>query len=95
MALLNDVKLSLRISNTAYDTEITDLIAAAAMDLELTGVDGDTIDSQDLLIKRAIMLYVKANFGYNNPDAERLQKSYDMLKAHLSLSEEYKIGGVE
>jgi hypothetical protein len=43
----------------------------------------------DPLIKRAIIVYVKANFGWNNPDAENFQQSFWMLKAHLSLSQEY------
>lgn len=47
------------------------------------------IQVMDPLIKRAIMVYVKANFGWNNPDAEKLQQSYIMLKIHLALSQEY------
>jgi len=61
MAILDDVKLSLRISSTSYNTEITDLIAACKADLGLSGLYV-TSDS-DTLVKRAIMLYVKAHFG--------------------------------
>lgn len=90
MAILDDVKISLRISNTAYDTEITDLISAAILDLQLSGVIATKAnDTTDSLIKRAVVIYVKAHFGYNNPDAERLLKSYDLLKSHLTLAEEY------
>ena len=92
MAILADVKVALRISNTAYDTEITDLINAAKADLELSGINPDKILDTDTLIKRVINTYVKANFGWNNPDADRLQKSYDLLKMHLSLSTEYMAG---
>ena len=87
--ILDDVKLSLRISNTAYDTEIQDLILQAKADLELCGVSDIKIIDSDALIKRAIITYCKANFGFDNPDAERLQKSYDMLKMHLTLAEDY------
>lgn len=87
MALIDDVKVALRISNTAFDGEINDLILAAKSDLALSGIL--KVDDTDALIKRAILTYCKANFGWNNPDAEKLQKSYDMLKAHLSLSLEY------
>jgi hypothetical protein len=54
MALLDDVKLALRISisNTAFNGEV----------------------------------------GYDNPDADRLRNAYDMLKAHLTLSQEYTVG---
>ena len=87
-----DIKTALRIStnNTAFDSEIADLIAAARADLMLAGVLlAKANDDTDPLIKRAITVYVKANFGWNNPDAEKLQQSYDMLKSHLALSQEY------
>ena len=90
--MLNDVKIALRISadNTAYDTEINDLISAARADLILSGVlPAKANDDNDPLIKRAITVYVKANFGWNNPDAEKLQQSYVMIKGHLALSQEY------
>ena len=92
MPILNDIKTALRISinNTAFDSEIADLIAAARADLMLAGVLlAKANDDNDPLIKRAITVYVKANFGWNNPDAERLQQSYNMLKIHLALSQEY------
>jgi len=93
MALIDDIKTALRISNTAFDSEISDLISAAKKDLELSGILN--VDETDPLIKRAITVYVKANFGWNNPDSEKLQQSYNMLKAHLSLSQEYITKAVE
>ena len=87
-----DIKTALRISinNTAFDSEITDLIAAARGDLMLAGIlPAKANDDTDPLIKRAITVYVKANFGWNNPDAEKLQQSYAMIKGHLALSQEY------
>ena len=89
--MLGDIKLSLRISTTSFDNEIYDLIAAAQLDL---GISGVVIPAEiDPLLKRAITLYVKANFGWDNPDTERLQKSYLMLKQHLSLSGDYNVMG--
>lgn len=87
MALIDDIKATLRISNTAYNTEITDLIAAAKAELGICGLL--TITETDPLIKRAIILYCKSNFGYDNPDTEKLQQSYEMLRNHLSSSAEY------
>lgn len=88
--MIESIKTALRISNTAFDTEINDLIAAARADLRLSGIlESKVNDDTDQLIKRAIIIYVKANFGWNNPDAERLQQSYNMLKCHLALSQEY------
>jgi uncharacterized phage protein (predicted DNA packaging) len=89
--MLNDVKTALRISHTAFDTEIMDLIEAARHDLTLSGISSDkTKDDSDPLIKRAIKTYCKANFGYDNPDANRFQESYDLLKQHLSLAGDYR-----
>lgn len=88
--MIESIKTALRISNTAYDSEINDLVAAAKADLRLSGIlESKVNDDTDPLIKRAIMVYVKTNFGWNNPDAERLQQSYNMLKIHLALSQEY------
>ena len=87
MAILDDVKLSLRITSTAYNTEINDLISACKADLTLSGIN--TTDDTDTLIKRCIMSYVKAHFGYNNPDSDRLKEAYDSLKRHLALTESY------
>ena len=96
MPILDDIKIALRISNTAYDSEINDLVAAARADLKLSGIlESKVNDDTDPLIKRAITVYVKTNFGWNNPDAERLQQSYDMLKCHLALSQEYTVEAVE
>mgnify|MGYP001293293588 CR=1 FL=1 len=93
MALLDDVKLALRISSSAFNGEVTDLIAAARADLKLSGVLAAKADADapDALIKRAITTYAKANFGFDNPDADRLRESYNMLKAHLTLSQEYTV----
>ena len=88
--MLVDAKLSLRISNTAFDSEINDLIAAARQDLKLSGVSAIKADSNiDPLIRRAIVTYVKANFGMDNPDAERLYMAYDRIKMHLTLAGDY------
>lgn len=89
MALLDDVKKALRISNAEYNTEVQDLIDASKLDLEITGVLDTKIIDTDALVKRAIILYCKAHFGYNNPDADRLVQAYQSLKTHLVLSGDY------
>ena len=89
MAILDDVKVALRIAatNTAFDGEVDDLIDAAKNDLKLAGIT--EVNDTDALIKRAINTYCKAHYGYDNPDAERFLQSYLMLKMHLTLSTEY------
>ena len=76
----------LRITSSAMDEEIIDLVDAALGDMGLSGVENLTIDAN---IKRAISLYLKWQFGYDNPDADRLQRAYESLKGHLSLAGEY------
>ena len=91
MPLIDDVKVLLRLSKTtiAFDSEISDLISAAEEDLKLSGLLGEAVVGTDPLIKRAIATYVKANFGWDNPDADRLRESYAMLKTHLALAGDY------
>lgn len=90
MALLDDVKLSLRVSTVVFDAEIQDLIDAAKIDLIQSGVAADKANNEtDAIIKRAITVYVKGHFGYDNPEAERFLTSYSMLKDHLALSGDY------
>lgn len=86
--MLNSVKISLRInaSNEAYDDEISGLIEAAKLDLRISGVASTLIVDTDPLIKRAVITYVKANFGYDNPDSEKLKESYSLLKKHLAIA---------
>ncbi|MFJ8268528.1 head-tail connector protein [Peribacillus asahii] len=90
--MLEAIKLSLRVSHNALDDELLDLIEAAQHDLILSGVSSEKAEAEtdvDPLIKRAITIYVKANFVSDSKDAERFQCSYDMLKNHLTLAGDY------
>lgn len=88
--LLESVKRELRISNTAYDEEVQSIIDAALLDLRIPQIKESSIVESDPLIKRAVILYCKANFGLDNPDSEKYQRSYDNLAQKLSLSLMYK-----
>ena len=84
------IRRYLRLNHTHFDAEITDLIGAARADLLLGGILPDKVnDENDPLIKRAIVVYVKAEFGLDNADSEKYRESYGMLKRHLMLSNEY------
>ena len=88
--MLVSVKDALRVSGADLDGEIQDLIDGAKADLNLSGVAKTKIIDTDPLIKRAIILYCKAQFGYDEPKiADRFQQSYTSLKHHLTLSAEY------
>lgn len=89
-----EVKQALRISesNTAFDEEIQTLIDAARLDLIQAGISNDLVNASepDALIKRAIVTFAKAHFGYDNPEADRFNQAYTMLKQHLSLYGDYQ-----
>lgn len=87
--MLEKVKLALRISSDIFDDELTDLIQACKVDLSISGIK--TIDETDILIQQAIKTYCKANFGLDNPDSEKYQRSYDLLKEHLALCGDYNV----
>jgi hypothetical protein len=94
MSILADVALALRIKSTSYNDEIQDLIDGATADLLLSGILQSKIDTletdePDILIKRCIILYNKANFGLDNQDSAKFEASYESLKIHLMLSAEY------
>lgn len=82
--MLDLVKMALRISTTAYDTQLSMLIDAAVADLGLAGVINIDTES-DPLIKQAVCTYCAVNMGLTE-DAERLKKSYDEQKAQLSMA---------
>lgn len=79
--MLEDVKTALRIKTNAYDTELTDLIDAAKLDLGLAGVV--IPDEIDALVLKAVITYCKMSFGLPE-DYDRLKRSYDEQKAQLS-----------
>lgn len=87
MELLDECKELLRTKSSSYDNEISDLIEACIVDLKISGIKAYI---EDPIIRRVIKIYVKANFGIENKDFERLMKSYDLLKIHLGLSGDYK-----
>ena len=75
------VKTALRVTTTAFDSELGDLISAALMDLGVAGVDYPS--ASDMLVRRAVITYCKMHFG--EPDGyDRLKASYDEQKAQLS-----------
>ena len=80
MATLDKVKMGLRISTTAYDEELADLITAAQLDLGIAGVEVPS--TLDEIVTRAIITYCKMSFGLPE-DYDRLKKSYDEQKAQL------------
>ena len=80
-ALLAPVKLALRISTTAFDTEIESLIEAAKLDLGVAGVV--LPGTLDAIVRLAVITYCRLHFGQPD-DYDRLKRSYDEQKAQLA-----------
>lgn len=78
--LLTATKLALRITTTAFDNEISNLLTAAQLDLGVAGVEVPA--EMDALVSLACITYVKMHFGQPD-DYDRLKKSYDEQKAQL------------
>lgn len=86
--MLDKVKTALRIVTDAFDDELTDLIAAAELDLGIAGVV--VPDEMDALVRRAIITYCRVHFGA--PDEyDRLKRSYDEQKAQLMVATGYTV----
>ena len=94
MALLDDVKVAVRVVSSAYDTELTDLIKAALKDMGITDIKTAMLveTNPDPLIKRAVITYCKINFGYaqlHEDQYDRLKAAYDEQKAQMLMSSGY------
>ena len=91
--LLKLVKQCLSIVETATlkDEEIKMLIQAGIADLVRQGINASE-DTENSLVKSAIVMFVKANFGnVDIKEKELAQRTYSLLCANLGLSEEYKV----
>ena len=92
--MLDRVKLALLITGNDFDSELSDLIDAAAKDLGIAGVDALVIstDTNAALIIRAIITYVGYQFEIMHGSLDRsaaYKKSYDEQKAQLGMATGY------
>ena len=86
--MLAKVKLALRVTTTAYDNDLNDLINAAKLDLGIAGVVLPT--TLDAICERAIITYCKLHFlGLSDNEWDRLKASYDEQKAQLTMATGY------
>lgn len=78
MALIDEVKVALRVKSPATDPEIHALVEAAFADMARVGVDGELLDrdNPNALVKSAILCFCKARYGYDNEDAARFEAAY-------------------
>jgi len=85
--MLSKVKLAMRLTTTAYDSEITRLINAAVADLGVVDITA-TATTEDALLTQAIITYCRLHFG-TPEDYDRLKASYDEQKAQLMTAKGY------
>jgi len=84
--MLSKVKLALRLSTNAFDSELNSLIEAGKKDIEMVGV---RYRDNDPAMERAVILYCKLFFG--EPDNfYNLKKAYDEQKAQLRENSMYQ-----
>ena len=83
--MLDKAKKALRLTTSAYDDELTDLIQAALLDLGIAGV---LTEEPDELVQRAVLTYVRMHFGKPD-DYDRLKASYDTQKGALQIATGY------
>lgn len=92
MALLDKVKAACRVTSTAYNDELSDMILASLADMGITDIKADVLveENTDPLIQRAVITYCRMNFGYQDDiNYDRLKASYDEQKSQLLMSGSY------
>lgn len=88
LTLMDKTKTALAVVDDAFDAEITDLIAAAKLDLGLAGVT--LPQTLDALCERAIITYCKFHFSaLTDGEYDRTKASYDEQKAQLMIATGY------
>lgn len=81
--------LSIVSSSTIKDDEIEMWIEAGKMDLLRQGINSESCNP---LIKSAVIMFVKANFGnVDIKEKELSQRTYNLLCHSLGLSNDYKV----
>lgn len=82
--------LSIDSESKFKDNEIILWVKAGIQDLKRQGIDAE-YKIMDPLIRGAIVMFVKANFGMTSINEKKIAKEhYNNLSANLSLSSDYK-----
>lgn len=85
MALLDDMRMRLRLTTRATDAEIDDEILAAIRDMRRCGVKQALLDADrpDPLVKHAISAWVHAHYGMDNSERQQFIQSYQSTLCDL------------
>lgn len=84
------MRVHLRVTGDAMDSEIQFLIDGAIAEMERVGIDADAAEYAEGLMNIAVVSYCKANFGFDNPDAPLYEMRFrqtvcDLLNSKASL----------
>lgn len=93
MDTLAKVKEALGITGNDRDSYILGLINAAMIDLGIAGVDGTDAEISNDMVLLAVEIFcnLHGSFGMNPADADKLKRSYDELKAQMSMATGYTL----
>jgi len=95
--MLDKVKLALRIAGEAFDTELTDLIAACLEEMERLNViieyDDDGVPTSPQ-VRTAVIAYCKWQFG-DNDNKEQFEAIYHTKLAQLKTMTDFTDWGVQ
>lgn len=83
---VEETKRNIRAKSSEADQEVKGLIEVCLKDLEIAGVY--VTDAEDPLVKQAVKLYCKGNYGYDD-DTERFREAYAALKDAMALCGDY------
>lgn len=87
---LEAIRFAARVDDEAFDDEIESLILAAREELRLIGIKQEKCeDEMDPQIKRAIIVFVRAEFGIENADRDKYLQSFESIKIRLALADGY------
>lgn len=93
MALIDDVKLRLRITTNALDADINGVIEAGKAELKRLGLDATKVDlATDPLIVEAIKSYCSYQFMDDVNKKAEYRKGWETQSEALSLSSGYRAG---
>lgn len=77
--MLEAVKLALRRSDTAFDTEIQQIIDDCLAELTMLGIYRDELEEDNQIIQ-TVILYAKWQFGQNEDADQYRQFYYDKVQ---------------
>ena len=102
MALLDDMKGILRVTDDEFEVEIQALIDGAKAELVRRGVRSSVVqieddDELDPLVRNAVIFYCKSAFSFDNTDKTFFQSAFNRLVAGMLNSDDYNVaaGGGE